>query len=110
MSGLLPSLVLSTRLSRTLTCSLRGRSAGGAFSSTADVAALGKSILTNRLLPPATTRRWLKPTAFANGLTQAAGRPWEIVRVSLPATGEVVDVYTKAGDCASAPSHPLPPC
>lgn len=72
-------------------------SAGGSYSSTRDMATIGKSILASQLLSADDTRRWLKPTSFANGLTQGVGRPWEIVRVSMP-DGSVVDVYTKAGD------------
>lgn len=75
-------------------------SAGGSFSSTRDFAVIGKAILSSQLLAPEVTRRWLKPTSFANGLTQGVGRPWEIIRMSMP-DGSVVDAFTKAGDCES---------
>ncbi|KAH7130307.1 beta-lactamase/transpeptidase-like protein, partial [Dendryphion nanum] len=72
---------------------------GSAFSSTSDLSAIGRSILSSSLLHPNTTRAWLKPTSFTSSLIGAVGRPWEIFRASLdPENNRVVDLYTKGGN------------
>jgi hypothetical protein len=63
---------------------------------------LGRSILRGDVLPPARTRRWLKPWTHTSSLTVALGAPWEIYRLpGLTADGRVVDVYVKGGDIAN---------
>ncbi|KAL2125963.1 hypothetical protein VTI74DRAFT_2077 [Chaetomium olivicolor] len=78
--------------------------AGGYYSSPNDITTLGRSILSSTLLPPATTRRWLKPITHTAGLSLSIGRPWEIARLNLPistntasSVTRVVDVYAKQG-------------
>ncbi|KAF2108523.1 beta-lactamase/transpeptidase-like protein [Lophiotrema nucula] len=72
---------------------------GGAFSSTHDLATIGRSILASSLLPSNTTRAWLKPATFTSSLTGGVGMPWEIYRASLDAkNNRVVDIYTKGGE------------
>lgn len=61
---------------------------GGYFSSLNDVSTVARAILNSTFLPPATTRRWLKPSSFSpsgplfstDGVVQAVGAPWEITR------------------------------
>ncbi|KAI9690336.1 MAG: hypothetical protein M1822_009298 [Bathelium mastoideum] len=69
---------------------------GGYFSTVNDMATIGKAILNSTLLPPAQTRRWLKPTSFVAYENQAVGRPWEIYRRST--NGHTVDIYSKGGN------------
>lgn len=57
-----------------------------------------RSILDASLLSPTRTRQWLRPVAYAGGLTADIGMPWEIYRVShLTLDRRPVDVYTKSG-------------
>jgi CubicO group peptidase (beta-lactamase class C family) len=70
--------------------------AGGMYSSPRDMVKLGQSILSNKQLSPAATRRWLKPWAPTAVWQQAIGLAWEIAK--WPVHGRVVDVYTKQGD------------
>ncbi|KAM0275968.1 hypothetical protein ACHAQH_007231 [Verticillium albo-atrum] len=75
--------------------------AGGMFTTTRDLLAFARSILTRRLLTPSRTRRWLKPASFTSGWGTSVGAPWEILRLdSLLPSGRIVDVYTKGGDLA----------
>ncbi|GAB1314475.1 hypothetical protein MFIFM68171_04685 [Madurella fahalii] len=76
----------------------------GYYSSLADLTTLGRSILNSTLLPPLTTRKWLKPITHTSSLRFSIGSPWEILRESVPAavspkteTTRIVDVYTKQG-------------
>ncbi|KAL2128551.1 hypothetical protein VTI74DRAFT_9023 [Chaetomium olivicolor] len=77
---------------------------GGYYSTPSDITTLGRSILSSTLLPPATTRRWLKPITHTARASLSIGRPWEINRLNLPVSTapastvtHVVDVYTKQG-------------
>lgn len=93
---------------------------GGYFSSLNDVSTIARAILNSTYLSPATTRRWLKPSAFSppgplfstDGVVQAVGAPWEITRApairaplvassgnNLSAAQEYQTwIYTKTGD------------
>ncbi|OLN96383.1 Beta-lactamase-like protein-like protein 1 [Colletotrichum chlorophyti] len=76
--------------------------AGGMYSTTDDMLKFGDAVLQNRLLTPAKTRRWLKPSAFVPGPGQFVGKPWEgIVSDNLTGDGRLVEVYTKGGDLIS---------
>ncbi|KAL2128281.1 hypothetical protein VTI74DRAFT_9393 [Chaetomium olivicolor] len=77
---------------------------GGYYSSPSDITTIGRSILSSTLLPPATTRRWLKPITHTARLPLSVGRPWEINRLNLPISNtrasnvtRALDVYTKGG-------------
>ena len=70
------------------------------FSTQADLARMGQSILSHEILKPAVTKQWLKPTTFTSAATQAVGMPWEIFRV-VNTTDHVFDLYSKAGDLPS---------
>ncbi|KAF5013005.1 hypothetical protein FDECE_952 [Fusarium decemcellulare] len=100
---------------------------GFILSSGADMAAIGQSILSSSLLPPAVTRRWLKPTTNTPDLHLSIGMPWEIRRIELPVTSpdplftapspsgtRLLDLYTKNGgigayfaQLALSPDHGL---
>jgi hypothetical protein len=73
---------------------------GALFSSTNDMSAIGRAILSSSLLPANATRAWLKPTSHTSSLTGAVGHGWEIYRIPMgPAEdNRVVDLYTKAGN------------
>ncbi|KAH8897987.1 beta-lactamase/transpeptidase-like protein [Thozetella sp. PMI_491] len=73
--------------------------AGNMYSSVADIAALGRSIMSSKLLPLTVTQRWLKPAALTSELLASVGYPWGIRRVVIPEENgkRVVDAYTKAG-------------
>ena len=71
-------------------------SGAGGFSTTNDLAAVGRSILNSTLISQATTRRWLSTTTFVDQTEQAAGRGWEIFRVRT--NGHSADLYTKSGN------------
>ncbi|CAP61366.1 uncharacterized protein PODANS_4_100 [Podospora anserina S mat+] len=69
------------------------------YSSTRDMLSFGVAILSNRLLSPLATRKWLSPTTFTSSRGHVLGAPWEIQRADrLVPDGRVVDIYTKAGD------------
>jgi hypothetical protein len=71
------------------------------YSSLNDQLAFGRAILSNALLPPPLTRRWLKPWTHTASLRTSVGAPWEIARLtSLAADGRVVDAYAKIGTFA----------
>ncbi|KAI1265839.1 beta-lactamase/transpeptidase-like protein [Xylariaceae sp. FL1019] len=69
--------------------------AAGAFSTTNDLAAIGKSIMDSTLMSKATTRRWFATTSFVDQISQAVGRGWEIFRVRNGI--HTVDLYSKSG-------------
>lgn len=79
--------------------------AGGAYSTTNDLARFGLSILNSTLLPPQETRKWLKPISHTSSLYLSIGRPWEIFRISHPINGRVSDLYTKEGDADGYSSY-----
>jgi hypothetical protein len=70
--------------------------AAGYYSSIADLRKIGRAILNSTLLPPATTRRWLKPISFSGSPNVSVGAPWEILRAPL-ASGRMSWMYTKGG-------------
>ncbi|CAG9983129.1 unnamed protein product [Clonostachys byssicola] len=77
-------------------------SSGGVFGSISDLRKIGLSILNSEVLSPATTRAWMKPLSATGSLVELVGAPWEIARLTIPATigsnhTRVSDLYTKAG-------------
>ncbi|KAI0164392.1 beta-lactamase/transpeptidase-like protein [Hypoxylon sp. FL1284] len=73
--------------------------AGGYYSNTEDMLALGQAILTNKLLTPVQTRKWLKPVTFTSSAGMAIGAPWEIIRSdNVTSDQRIVEFYTKGGD------------
>ncbi|GAM38701.1 hypothetical protein TCE0_033r09643 [Talaromyces pinophilus] len=71
--------------------------AGGLYASIKDLSTVGRSILNNTLLSPATTRRWLKPITHTASLSYSVGTPWEIFSFE-NVDGRTVDLYSKSGD------------
>jgi hypothetical protein len=71
--------------------------AGGLYASIKDLSTVGRSILNNTLLSPATTRRWLRPITHTASLSYSVGAPWEIFSFQ-NIDGRTVDLYTKSGD------------
>ncbi|RDW84156.1 serine hydrolase domain-containing protein [Aspergillus mulundensis] len=71
---------------------------GGIYSSAKDMSRFSRAILTNELLSPALTRRWLKPQAHTADPSFSVGAPWEIYSVN---DARKVDLYTKGGNIGS---------
>ncbi|TLD33390.1 hypothetical protein PspLS_01578 [Pyricularia sp. CBS 133598] len=71
---------------------------GGYYTSTDDLIALASGILSNKLLSPAKTRKWLKPWAATASTGTMIGAPWEIYRSrNVTSDQRTVEVYTKSG-------------
>lgn len=69
------------------------------YSSLGDLQAFGEAILTNKLLSPMETRRWMKPASATASWGYMIGHPWEILRSdNITSDGRLIDVYTKSGD------------
>ena len=68
------------------------------YSTSSDLARLGRDILLSAHLAPSVTRRWMKPLAHTSALTVSVGAPWEIWRTrSNIITGNTIDLYAKGG-------------
>jgi hypothetical protein len=77
-------------------------SAGGFYSNTKDVLAFGAGILQNRILDPATTRKWMKPSTSTSSPGMMLGGPWEIIRSdTVTKDGRLIEYYTKSGNLGS---------
>ncbi|KAK1480145.1 hypothetical protein CCUS01_00701 [Colletotrichum cuscutae] len=97
-SGLLSSLQDAKVFARDLNVSATGEPAAlSMISSPSDLARAGHAMLNSRLIPPATTRRWLQPVADTSNLRNGVGRPWEIYHAGQYANSSVLDVFTKTG-------------
>ncbi|KAH7157346.1 beta-lactamase/transpeptidase-like protein [Dactylonectria estremocensis] len=74
-------------------------SAGGMYSSLGDLQAFGEAILTNKLLSPVETRKWMKPASATSSWGYMVGHPWEILRTdNVTSDGRLIDIYAKSGD------------
>ena len=74
------------------------RRTAGIYSSSDNLARLGRSILLNKQLSALDTRRWMKPTSHTSSPFVSVGSPWEIQRTQSQITsGRIVDIYTKSG-------------
>lgn len=71
------------------------------YSSAADMAALGKAILSYKQLSPTVTRRWLKPFAFSSDFRASVGAPWGVRRIPLGPEDQETTGYNKAGGIGS---------
>lgn len=56
---------------------------GNMYTSPSDLSRLGRAILRSSLLPPAMTRRWLKPVTFSSDPRSAVGMPWGVRQLPL---------------------------
>ncbi|KAI6352327.1 hypothetical protein MCOR25_009458 [Pyricularia grisea] len=71
---------------------------GGYYTSTDDLITLADGILSNKLLSPAKTRKWLKPWATTASSGTMIGAPWEIFRSkNVTSDQRSIEVYTKSG-------------
>lgn len=73
---------------------------GNMYSSANDLSALGRGILSSKLLKPSLTRRWLNPVSFASDVLASVGAPWGIRRIQLDRVNQphrTISVSTKAG-------------
>jgi CubicO group peptidase (beta-lactamase class C family) len=86
--------------------SLQGEPASlGLLSTTSDLATVGRAMLTSKILPPSTTRGWLKPFTSTSNLRNAVGRPWEIYHYGNMPTDPIIDIYTKTGSIGRHSSY-----
>jgi CubicO group peptidase (beta-lactamase class C family) len=86
--------------------SLKGGPASlGLLSTISDLATAGRAMLTSKLLPSSTTRRWLKPFTSTSNLRNAVGRPWEIYHYGNKPTDPIIDIYTKTGSVGRYSSY-----
>ncbi|KAI0973340.1 beta-lactamase/transpeptidase-like protein [Xylaria arbuscula] len=73
--------------------------AGGFYSNTKDLLALGTGVLQHRILDPVTTRRWMKPLTSSSSSGLMLGGPWEILRSeTVTKDGRLIEYYTKSGN------------
>ncbi|KAK8041068.1 beta-lactamase/transpeptidase-like protein [Apiospora phragmitis] len=72
---------------------------GNMYSSTNDLSALGRAILSSQLIPSAQTRRWLKPAILTSDLREGVSYPWGVKRIPLSSSSSsrITDAYNKAG-------------
>ncbi|KAI0505879.1 beta-lactamase/transpeptidase-like protein [Xylaria bambusicola] len=76
--------------------------AGGLYSNTKDILALGTGILQNRLLDPVATRQWMKPITSTSSPGFMLGGPWEILRSDTVTKDQrLIEYYTKSGNLGS---------
>ncbi|KAH7028073.1 beta-lactamase [Microdochium trichocladiopsis] len=76
--------------------------AGGLYSSTNDIQALGHAILSSSLLTPVQTRAWMKPHTSTSSSGLLMGGPWEILRsTTVTKDQRLVEFYCKAGNLKS---------
>ncbi|KAF4342883.1 beta-lactamase 2 [Fusarium beomiforme] len=76
-----------------------GAPAGEYYSSLNDVMAFGDAVLKSKLLSPAETRKWLKPSTSTSSRGILLGEPWEIFRAdNVTKDQRLIEFYTKAGD------------
>lgn len=77
--------------------------AGGMYSSSNDLSALGRSILTSKLLSKAQTNRWLQPAALTSDMRETVGWPWGLRRFQLHSDRpyEIITAFNKAGRIGS---------
>ncbi|TVY68709.1 Beta-lactamase-like protein sdnR [Lachnellula suecica] len=92
--GIIPGTVKSTNWYYSLG---EENPAGNMYSSSSDIAKLGRAILSYRLLSGSQTRRWMKPMELDTDIKAAIGAPWGIRRILLDQKYRIVDTYDKGG-------------
>ncbi|KAI2617783.1 beta-lactamase/transpeptidase-like protein [Hypoxylon sp. NC1633] len=72
---------------------------GNMYASTSDLSRVGRAILKSSLLPPAMTRRWLKPASFSSDPKSSIGIPWGVRQLPLSADTpyQFATTFNKAG-------------
>ncbi|CAO2652137.1 Nn.00g004200.m01.CDS01 [Neocucurbitaria sp. VM-36] len=77
----------------------------GLYSSTSDVSAALRAIISSHLLDPAITNRWLKPITHTSNRANSVGRPWEIYSLTVNGASPVIPVYQVRGNVGLYSSH-----
>ncbi|KAF2736427.1 beta-lactamase/transpeptidase-like protein [Polyplosphaeria fusca] len=77
----------------------------GLYSSPRDISTALRSILRSTNLPPAVTRRWLKPLSYTSNRANAVGRPWEIFSLTETPISPVIPVFQVRGNVGYYTSH-----
>ncbi|KAI1411055.1 beta-lactamase/transpeptidase-like protein [Hypoxylon sp. FL1857] len=72
---------------------------GNMYTSSSDLSRLGRAILRSTLLPPAMTRRWLKPVTFSSDPKSGVGMPWGVRQLPLSRNSpyQFATTFNKAG-------------
>ncbi|OTA56263.1 beta-lactamase/transpeptidase-like protein [Hypoxylon sp. EC38] len=75
---------------------------GNMYASSSDLSRFGQAILRSTLLPPAVTRRWLKPVTFSSDPRSGVGMPWGVRQLPIPSTSsnspyQFATTFNKAG-------------
>ncbi|KAI1374465.1 beta-lactamase/transpeptidase-like protein [Hypoxylon crocopeplum] len=72
---------------------------GNMYTSPSDLSRVGRAILRSSLLPPAMTRRWLKPVTFSSDPKSSVGIPWGVRQLPLSAATpyQFATTFNKAG-------------
>ncbi|TVY39709.1 Beta-lactamase-like protein [Lachnellula occidentalis] len=96
--GIIPGTVKSTNWYYSLG---EENPAGNMYSSSSDIARIGRSIMNYEMLSGPQTRRWMKPDSFDTDPRAGIGAPWGVRRISLDTsfaqTYRYVDTYDKGG-------------
>ncbi|KAL8381980.1 hypothetical protein RB595_005982 [Gaeumannomyces hyphopodioides] len=73
--------------------------AGGFYSTLNNMLKFGDAVLSNKILSPAATRKWLKPMTNTASLGTQLGAPWEIFRATnVTRDQRAIEIITKGGD------------
>lgn len=70
------------------------------YASASDISALGRGILSHKVIKPALTRRWLNGITFSADVLASIGAPWGVRRIQLAKDTQphrTLSVFTKAG-------------
>ncbi|KAI1649019.1 beta-lactamase/transpeptidase-like protein [Daldinia loculata] len=72
---------------------------GNMYASSSDLSRVGRAILRSTLLPPSTTRRWLKPMSFSSDPRSSVGAPWGVrqLQFSEDSPYQFATTFNKAG-------------
>ncbi|KAI1806278.1 beta-lactamase/transpeptidase-like protein [Daldinia bambusicola] len=72
---------------------------GNMYTSSSDLSRVGRAILRSTLMPPAATRRWLKPVTFSSDPKSSVGAPWGVRQLpfSKESPYQFATTFNKAG-------------
>ncbi|KAI1472219.1 beta-lactamase/transpeptidase-like protein [Daldinia caldariorum] len=72
---------------------------GNMYTSSSDLSRVGRAILRSTLMPPAVTRRWLKPVTFSSDPRSGVGAPWGVRQLpfSKESPYQFATTFNKAG-------------
>ncbi|KAF2845412.1 beta-lactamase family protein-like protein [Plenodomus tracheiphilus IPT5] len=95
--GIIPGTLEDTYWSASLGDASPG---GNMYSSPNDLSAMGRAILSSKIIKPSLTRRWLNPVTYTADYAAAVGAPWGVRRIQLAKATQphrTLSVFTKAG-------------